>query len=63
VRSNLTGGQAARVIFTEEDGSMVLLHGFLKKTRKTPKQDLELALQRKKKEVARERKEHRIILR
>jgi phage-related protein len=27
---------------------MVLLNGFVKKTRQTPKQDLELALQRKK---------------
>jgi phage-related protein len=48
VRSNLTGGKIARVLFTEEHGSMVLLHGFVKKTRQTPKQDLDLALQRKK---------------
>ena len=27
---------------------MVLLHGFIKKTQKTPKQDLDLALKRKK---------------
>jgi phage-related protein len=27
---------------------MVLLHGFMKKTQKTPKQDIELALKRKK---------------
>ncbi len=26
---------------------MVLLHGFIKKTRKTPKQDVDLALKRK----------------
>lgn len=48
VRSSLTGGKIARVIFTEEQGFMVLLHGFIKKTQKTPKQDLELALKRKK---------------
>ena len=48
VRSNLTGGKIARVLFTEEYGSLVLLHGFVKKTRQTPKQDLELALQCKK---------------
>jgi phage-related protein len=48
VRSNLTGGKIARVLFSEEHGSMVLLNGFVKKTRQTPKQDLELALQRKK---------------
>lgn len=47
VRSNLTGNRIARVIFTEEHGSMVLLHGSMKKTRKTPKQDLGLALKRK----------------
>jgi phage-related protein len=48
VRSSLTGGRIARVIFTEEQGSMVLLHGFIKKTQKTPQQDLDLALKRKK---------------
>src|SRR3990170_9147229 len=48
VRSSLTGGQIARVIFAIEHGSMVLLHGFIKKARKTPRQELELALQRKK---------------
>jgi phage-related protein len=48
VRSNLTDGKIARVLFAVEHGSMVLLHGFVKKTRQTPKQDFELALQRKK---------------
>jgi phage-related protein len=47
VRSNLTSGKLARVIFTEEQGFMVLLHGFLKKTPKTSKRDLDLALKRK----------------
>ena len=46
VRSNLTGGRIARV--TVEQGSMVLLHGFIKKARKTTRPDLELALKRKK---------------
>ena len=35
VRSSLTGGKIARVIFTEEKGFMVLLHAFIKKTQKT----------------------------
>jgi phage-related protein len=48
VRSSLTGGKIARVIFAEERGSVVLLHGFIKKTQKTPKQDLDLTLERKK---------------
>lgn len=32
IRSNLSGGKIARVIFTVEHDSMVLLHGFIKKT-------------------------------
>ena len=39
----------ARVLFTLEGNVMVLLHGFIKKERKTPKADLELAKQRLKK--------------
>ena len=48
VRSRLTGGRIARVIFCVDDSRMVLLHGFIKKTQKTPKKDLDLALKRKK---------------
>jgi phage-related protein len=48
LRSNLPGGRIARVIFSLFDGGMVLLHGFEKKTQKTPPQDIELALKRKK---------------
>lgn len=47
VRSDLTGNRIARVIFCIMDGEMVLLHGFVKKTRKTPAQDLTLAHRRK----------------
>ena len=47
VRSNLTGGKIARVIFVVEHGSMVLLHGFIKKTQKTPEADLKLARKRR----------------
>lgn len=36
----------ARVIFTVESDTMVLLHGFIKKSQKTPRQDLQLARQR-----------------
>ena len=39
-------GRIARVIFTVEDDTMVLLHGFIKKTAKTPKKELETALNR-----------------
>lgn len=48
VRSHLTGGKIARVIFAVEHGAMVLLHGFTKKTQKIPDQDLEMARKRKK---------------
>ena len=44
----LPRGRIARVIFCVEQGSMVLLHGFMKKTQKTPQQDIDLALKRKK---------------
>ena len=42
VRSNLRG-RIARVVFTTGQGRMILLHGFIKKSRKTPQEDLELA--------------------
>ena len=48
VRSSLTHGRIARVLFCINDGRMVVLHGFIKKTRKTPQSDLNLALKRKK---------------
>lgn len=48
VRSNLTGGKIGRVMFCVAQGQAVLLHGFIKKTQKTPKADLDLALKRKK---------------
>ena len=36
----------ARVLFTVHTGFMVLLHGFIKKSQKTPANDLEIAIQR-----------------
>jgi len=48
VRSNLAQGRIARVLFCVEQGCMVLLHGFMKKTQKTPKQDIDLAINRRK---------------
>ncbi len=48
VRSNLTDGKVGRIIFCVVRGSMVLLHGFIKKTQKTPGKDMELALKRMK---------------
>ena len=45
VRSRLQG-RTARVIITVEDATMVLLHGFIKKSQKTPMSDLQLARRR-----------------
>jgi phage-related protein len=44
VRSDLTGGRIARVIFFIKDGDMVLLHAFEKKTQKTPGKEIENCL-------------------
>jgi len=46
VRTSL-GSRIARVLFCIGDRRMILLHGFVKKTRKTPKADLDLARVRK----------------
>ena len=42
VRSRLAG-RIARVFFTADEGRMILLHGFIKKSKKTPADDLALA--------------------
>jgi phage-related protein len=47
IRSRITDG-IARVIFTIDDGEIVLLHGFVKKTQKTPQSDLDVAIKREK---------------
>ncbi len=48
VRSSLSRGRIARVLFCVKGEHMVLLHGFMKKTQKTPKHDIDLALKRRK---------------
>ncbi|MGH6855482.1 MAG: type II toxin-antitoxin system RelE/ParE family toxin [Aestuariivirga sp.] len=47
VRSNLGARMVGRIIFCIVKGDMVLLHGFVKKTQKTPPQDIELARKRR----------------
>ncbi len=42
IRSRLDK-RIARVIFTIQDGRLILLHGFIKKSPKTPREDLDLA--------------------
>ena len=61
VRSSLPHGRIAWIIFCVADGRMVLLHGFIKKTQKTPRRDIDMALKRKK-GGAREKEKHRIVL-
>ena len=48
VRSNLPDNRIARVLFCIAEGHMVLLHGFIKKTARTPDDDLALARKRMK---------------
>ncbi len=48
VRSDISSGRIARVIFFIKDKKMVLLHGFIKKTQKTPQTDVDRAIKRKK---------------
>ena len=45
VRSRLAQG-IARTLFTVEDNTLVLLHGFVKKTQKMPPEELKIARQR-----------------
>ncbi len=45
VRSNISRG-ISRVLFTVEGDTMVLLHGFVKKSQKTPRTELRKARQR-----------------
>ena len=40
------GGRIARILFTVVDDVMVLLHGFIKKSQTTPKEDLNLTKDR-----------------
>jgi len=50
IRTQLTGNRTARILFyIDKQSRMILLHGFIKKTRKTPDEDLELAARNKSK--------------
>jgi phage-related protein len=46
VRSNLPGNRTARLMFFVHEGRIGLVHGFIKKTRTTPPDDLALARKR-----------------
>jgi phage-related protein len=48
MRSTLPSRRIARLLLCFHEGVIVVLHGFVKKTQKTPPDDLELARKRKK---------------
>ena len=47
LRSRLEGGLSARVLFCVGKDGIVLLHGFLKKTQKVQKRELDIARERR----------------
>lgn len=48
IRSRISEGKrTARILFTLERQKMILLHGFIKKSRRTPRKDLRLARRRR----------------
>jgi len=49
IRTNLPQNRTARVLFCIYQEEMILLHGFIKKSQKTPKKEMDLALERKQK--------------
>lgn len=48
VRTKLSGNRIARIIFFLDGNIMVLVNGFIKKTARTPKQEIEISRKRKK---------------
>jgi len=48
VRSSLPSRRIARLLFFAEDGRIGVVHGFIKKTQKTPPEDIALARKRMK---------------
>ena len=48
LRSSLAGNRIARILFCVAEDRMVLLHGFIKKSQKTPDEELALARKRQK---------------
>lgn len=47
-RSKLSGNRIARLVFFVAEGRIGVLHGFIKKTQKTPPAEIALARQRMK---------------
>lgn len=51
VRSQLRNGQIARILFCLHRERLILRHGFIKKTQKTPPREIELARKRMQEDV------------
>ena len=49
VRSHISDGKIARTLFFIDQDKLFLLHGFIKKTQKTPRREIEIAQKRKRK--------------
>ena len=47
VRSDLASNRIARLLFSVQQSKLLILHGFAKKSQKTPDEDLALARKRK----------------
>ena len=45
IRCNISNG-IARIIFCFENNTIILLHGFIKKSQETPKKELDVAIRR-----------------
>ena len=48
IRSTLSNGRIGRVLFCVHERTMVLRHGFIKKTQKHPNREIEIAESRQK---------------
>ncbi len=48
IRSDISNGRIARVLFCLQDSQMILLHGFIKKTQTTPDKEKDIARKRMK---------------
>jgi phage-related protein len=46
VRSSLPSGRIARVLFCQHDGALLILSGFIKKSQRTPDEELMIARKR-----------------
>lgn len=47
IRSNISDKRICRIFFTISENQIILLHAIIKKSQKTPKEDLDLANKRK----------------